>query len=156
MKICTALLLVAPLMGQQALLKSGITYSIQLTGAVSRETAFSFVCGADRFSKTFNAGDNDWTFLFRPSADCRYNTRLKATVTSYGITNNVEIEPNGEHSKATPIQLGAVVFATGDNANYLGNVQDEDWYRFRFEGGKPRLIGFQVDLMERDNLPVDV
>ncbi|MBM3760668.1 MAG: hypothetical protein FJW36_10525 [Acidobacteria bacterium] len=156
MKICTALLLVAPLMGQQALLKSGITYSIQLTGAVSHETAFSFVCGADRLSKTFNAGDNDWTFLFRPSADCRYNTRLKATVTSYGITNKVEIEPNGEHSKATPIQLGAVVFATGDNANYLGNVQDEDWYRFRFEGGKPRLIGFQVDLMERDNLPVDV
>ena len=31
-----------------------------------------------------------------------------------------------------------------------------DWYKFDFKSGTPKLVLFQVDLMERDQIPVSV
>ncbi len=173
MKFFVFALLTGAAYAQSSDLKSGITYSVQLSGAVSQETAFSFVCGGQRLSKTLHLGDSDWTFAYRPQADCRYSVtpagRLKAAVTSYGQTRNMEVEPNDEWSQATPVELGAVVFAAGDDSSYMPppsqkrgkpleefGKRDVDWYRIAFTGAKPQLVGFQIELMDRDNLPVDV
>ena len=32
----------------------------------------------------------------------------------------------------------------------------EHWYRFEFDSARPKLVFFQVELMDRDDLPVDV
>jgi hypothetical protein len=73
-----------------------------------------------------------------------------------GVSRYLELEPNDVWSKASPYTLGDVVFASGDQTNYMQPKADEDWYRFRFDGAKPKLVGFQIELVERDNLPVDV
>jgi hypothetical protein len=169
-------LLAGPLMGQQVVsgpqLKAGRTYSIQLTSAVSRETAFSFACGAQRLTKTLHAGDTDWSFAHKPESDCRYAIQpggAKVVVSDYASTRHLELEPNDDFATATPLPLDAVMFASGDDSAYLplpSNKRgkpltdfvkrDEDWYKLRFDGARPKLVGFQIELMERDNLPVDV
>ena len=62
--------------------------------------------------------------------------------------------------------LGKTVFASGDDAPYIPlpgtsrlAAQDgpnrTDWYRFEFAGATPKLVFFQIDLMERDQIPVE-
>src|SRR5439155_14356185 len=56
------------------------------------------------------------------------------------------------------IALGQTVFGSADE-HYLTaatSEDDVDWYRVEFDGATPKLVYFQIDLMERDNLPVDV
>ena len=59
------------------------------------------------------------------------------------------------------------VFAAGDDANYIALpgsgrkavVEDPnrtDWYRFEFRETSPKLVFFQIELMERDQIPVNV
>ncbi len=63
--------------------------------------------------------------------------------------------------------LGQTVFASGDEAEYIpvpGTTRKEyatdphgqDWYRFRFDSDVPKLVYFQLELTDRDDLPVDV
>ena len=63
--------------------------------------------------------------------------------------------------------LGKTVFASGDDAEYIPlpgisrkaaveETSNTDWYKFDFPGDKPRLVFFQIELMERDQTPVDV
>ncbi len=123
--------------------------------------------------KTLHTGDRDWSFAHRPMRDCRYQIEpagiAKVLVHDYGQTRHMEVEPNDEWAMATPVSLGGVMLASGDDSAYLPAPsqkrgkpaaefmrRDEDWYRFRFDGTRPKLVGFQVELMERDNLPVDV
>ena len=65
------------------------------------------------------------------------------------------------------IPLGKTVFASGDDVEYIplpgssrrAMVEDPngtDWYRFEFRGPAPKLVFFQIELMERDQLPVNV
>ncbi len=175
MKIWNLILLAGPLLGQQVVsgpsLKANQTYSVHVASTVANETAFTFGCGADKLTKTLHMGDQDWAFAFRPTADCRYSATPAGrwTITSLGPTTHVEVEPNNEWAKATPLPLGEVIFASGDDSRYLPlpsdkrgkpvvefEKRDEDWYHLRFAGGKPQLVGFQIELVERDNLPVDV
>jgi len=154
------------------LLKRGSTYSIHFSSAVSQETALSFSCGQTKVSKALHAGDQDWSFAHRPEADCRYSIAprgAQVVINDYGVTSHLELEPNDEWAKATPMELGGVMLASGDDSQYFPlpgdkrgkplsefSSRDEDWYRFRFAGGQAKLVGFQVELVERDNLPVDV
>lgn len=169
-------LLAGPLLGQQVVsgpqLAANQTYSIHLSARAQSEISHTFTCGAQRLTKTLHPGDQDWTFTFRPSSDCRYTlapASTKATVHAWGNAANIEQEPNDTPSSATPLALGTTMFATSDDTPYLPlpsdrrgkplaefTTRDEDWYRISFDGSAPRLIGFQVELMERDNLPVDV
>ena len=66
-----------------------------------------------------------------------------------------------------PIVLGKTVFASGDDAEYIPlpgtsrkaaveDTSNTDWYKFEFAGDKPKLVFFQIELMERDQIPVDV
>ncbi|MCX6614400.1 MAG: hypothetical protein NTW74_26620, partial [Acidobacteria bacterium] len=177
MKFSILFLIAGPLWGQQFVsgtqFRSSHSYSVQISGAFTQETALVFSCGNARLEKILHPGDRDWSFSHRPSTDCQYDVRpagaAKVVVHDYGETRHLELEPNNEWASATPLSLGEVMFGSGDDSPYLPapsqkrgkpltefEKRDEDWYRFRFEGGKPKLVGFQVELMERDNLPVDV
>jgi hypothetical protein len=158
-------------------LGGGETYSLSLSDEkyLVREETVRLLCGGKELArKTIHHGDADWALFLSVEKDCPLSLagvtgRYRVTVTGYGRTTRVEREPNNTWTAATAISLGSVIYASGDDSAYLPapslkrakplaeyEKQDEDWYRFEFPGGKPRLVGFQVELMERDNLPVDV
>jgi len=63
------------------------------------------------------------------------------------------------------LTLGQTVFAANDEVEYLPLPEtprkevvnaSEDWYRFSFDSPRPKLVFFQLELTDRDDLPVDV
>lgn len=93
----------------------------------------------------------------------------------------IETEPNDTWREANEFALGQTVWATADDKPYIQplNVKAEnsripyqqtpeyasgdllpeggvDWFKFNYDGDKPKLVHFELDLLERDNLPVDV
>ncbi len=95
----------------------------------------------------------------------------------------VESEPNDTWREANEFQLGQTVWATADDKPYIvplgakvekvrqpyrdtpapdyasGDVMPVggvDWFKFRYDGDQPKLVHFELDLPERDYLPVDV
>jgi hypothetical protein len=171
------MLLAGSLWGQLAVsgaqFRASRSYSVLISGSFAKETPLVFRCGEVRLEKTLHPGDRDWAFTHQPAKDCQYNLQpaglAKVVVHDYGETRQLELEPNNEWTSATQLSLGSLMLGSGDDSAYLPAPSrkrgkpltefekgDEDWYRFRFDGGKPKLVGFQVELMERDNLPVDV
>ncbi len=158
-------------------LGAGETFSLSVADEKSplREETLRLLCaGKELARKTLHAGDADWSLLLSVEKDCPLSLAgaggsYRVTAAAYGRTTRLEKEPNNDWSAATPAPLGTVIYASGDDSAYLPppsqkrgkpavefEKHDEDWYRFEFPGGKPRLLSFQVELMERDNLPVDV
>jgi HEAT repeat protein len=92
----------------------------------------------------------------------------------------VEAESNDRWQDANEFKLGQTVWATADDKPYIAPVTDAaksgavpyqqlpeltndrlpeggiDWFKFTYDGEQPRLVHFELDLMERDNIPVDV
>ncbi|MFN0110383.1 MAG: HEAT repeat domain-containing protein [Blastocatellia bacterium] len=95
----------------------------------------------------------------------------------------VESEPNDTWREANVFNLGQTVWATADDKPYIlplgakaekvrqpyrdtpapdyasGDVMPEggvDWFKFSYNNDQPKLVHFELDLPERDNLPVDV
>ncbi|MCW5969935.1 MAG: hypothetical protein KIT57_15625 [Blastocatellales bacterium] len=95
----------------------------------------------------------------------------------------LESEPNDSWREANPIALGADVWASADDKPYIIAPVEEaanrgtipyqqapsdaenldrlpeggiDWFKFDYDGDRPKLVYFEVDLLERDNIPVDV
>lgn len=94
-------------------------------------------------------------------------------------TPNVEAEPNDTWQDANEIQLGKTMFATADDIPYIAPLNADltnyrrgyqqtpeyddrlpeggaDWFKFSFTEDTPKLVHFEIDLLERDNIPVDV
>lgn len=94
-------------------------------------------------------------------------------------TPNVEAEPNDTWQDANEFQLGKTMFATADDIPYIAPLNadttkykrgyeqtpeyedrlpegDADWFKFNFTEDTPKLVHFEIDLLERDNIPVDV
>jgi HEAT repeat protein/squalene-hopene cyclase-like protein len=96
-------------------------------------------------------------------------------------TAAVETEPNDTWSEANEFKLGQTVWASADDKPYILPLNDSkpaqgaapyaqqadlagdrlpeggvDWFKFRYEGDGPKLVHFELDLLERDNIPVDV
>lgn len=94
-----------------------------------------------------------------------------------------EAEPNDDWQDANAFNLGQTVWAGADDKPYLvplaysesGTLTGRtpyslppdatpdrlpdggvDWFKFSFDHAEPRLVHFELDLLERDNLPVDV
>ena len=92
-----------------------------------------------------------------------------------------EAEPNDSWREANDFTLGQTVFASADDKPYivpLSETQPErgavpyaqqpeltadrlpaggiDWFRFTYDDDAPKLVHFEIDLLERDNIPVDV
>ena len=126
-------------------------------------------------SKTLHSGDADLYAPFRLASSA---PRLRITVEgrvegNYTLRINrwpdsTQLKRGANHSwqTASEMKLGETVFASSDEIEYIpvaetrkqytNDVRGEDWYRFRFEGNLPKLVFFQVELTDRDDLPVDV
>ncbi len=127
-------------------------------------------------SKTLHAGDADFYSQFRVSAAGPVMLHVDATAASgtfrlqvnrWPLTDRVKSDPAHTWQSALKIPLGQTIFAHGDDAEYIplpgstrpslvGDPERTDWYRIDFPGGAPKLVFFQVELMERDQIPVNV
>ncbi len=96
-------------------------------------------------------------------------------------TSVVETESNDSWSEANEIKLGQIVWGSADDKPYILPLNDQkpargatpyaqqgdltndrlpeggvDWFKFTYEGDETKLVHFELDLLERDNIPVDV
>ncbi len=100
-------------------------------------------------------------------------------------TAALETEPNDSWREANAITLGQTVWSTADDKPYISRLGEEgaqagtppyrqlatkgekpsgdslpeggvDWFKFTYDADQPKLVYFEVDLFERDNIPVDV
>jgi hypothetical protein len=125
--------------------------------------------------KTLHAGDADLYSQFRVThsgaavLEIYGNVKSKyhLTVNRWPSTANVKSSPLHRWQDAIEIPLGTTVFGYGDDAEYIplpGSTRkstiDEadrtDWYKFQFNDATPKLVFFQIDLMERDQIPVNI
>jgi hypothetical protein len=126
-------------------------------------------------SKTLHAGDPDYYFQFRvaQAGDAVFGVRASGASGTYQLQVNrwplsplVKSNPSHRWQDAIQIPLGQTIFAAGDDAEYIplpgtprsAAVNDPvgvDWYKFEFAGAS-KLVFFQLDLMERDQIPVNV
>ena len=127
-------------------------------------------------SKTLHAGDADFYSQFRVSTAGPVMLHVDATAASgtfrlqvnrWPLTDRVKSNPSHTWHSALKIPLGQTIFAHGDDAEYIplpgatrrSLVDDPDrtdWYRIDFPSGPPKLVYFQVEVMERDQIPVNV
>jgi hypothetical protein len=127
-------------------------------------------------SKTLHAGDPDYYTQFRVP----HSGGAMLQITAAGASGNYTLQvnrwplsplvksgPSHRWQDAQPISLGKTVFASGDDAEYIplpatsrrANIEDPagvDWFQFEFTEHTPKLVFFQVDLMERDQIPLSV
>jgi hypothetical protein len=119
-------------------------------------------------SKTLHAGDPDLYTVVRPAqaavvtveaAQAKGRFQLRARAATFAA-------PGHTWETAASIELGQVTAASGDETEYVplpGRSRKEivqapageQWYRFEFAGGAPKLVFFQIELMDRDDVPVD-
>src|SRR5262245_28671519 len=127
-------------------------------------------------SKTLHAGDADYYTQFRvPKAGpatvsvhpAHASGNFALSVNRWPRTGLVKSSPARRWQDAVKIPLGQTVFASGDDESYVPlpgarrrrpatPIASTDWYEYEFTSGRPKLVFFQVDLMERDQSPVDV
>ena len=127
-------------------------------------------------SKTLHAGDPDfYAQISVPSAGSLTirvrnqgaSGKYQLQVNQWPLSALVRRGPNHRWQDAQTVPLGETVFASGDEAPYIplpGSARDSvirdanrtDWYRIHFAGPDPKLVFFQIELTERDQVPVDV
>ncbi|HEU0122696.1 MAG TPA: HEAT repeat domain-containing protein [Bryobacteraceae bacterium] len=116
--------------------------------------------------KTLHTGDPDLYTLVRGAGVVRLELAVPAAVqvVDLGAAPQLEAEPNNTWQTANPLELGKTVWASGDEAPYIPAELStkieanphEDWFRFSWSGSKPQLVYFSLDVLDRDNIPVDV
>ncbi len=126
-------------------------------------------------SKTLHGGDADWYTQFRVGEAGDAEVRISSVaaggtytlqVNQWPLSRTVRGGPAHRWQDSQEVRLGDTVFASGDDALYIPlpgtsreTAQAEpnrtDWYRFEFNG-EAKLVYFQIDLMERDQIPVNV
>ncbi|MDQ3257479.1 MAG: HEAT repeat domain-containing protein [Acidobacteriota bacterium] len=92
-----------------------------------------------------------------------------------------EAEPNDSWVEANRFELGQTIWASADDKPYILPLNEAkpargavpygqqpelaldrlpeggvDWFTFSYDGAQPKLVHFELDLLERDNIPVDV
>jgi hypothetical protein len=126
-------------------------------------------------TKTLHAGDPDYYTRFRTRLDGPAELVVRATgadanysltLTRWPATPSIKALPSRRPEDALPIELGQTIFASGDDDSYiplpgttrkaLADRSGGDWYKFEFTSSTPKLVFFQIDLMERDQIPVNV
>lgn len=116
--------------------------------------------------KTLHPGDPDLYTLIHGAPVLRLELAAPAAVqiVDLGVAPHLEAEPNNTWQAANPLELGKTLWASGDEAPYIPAQLSpkiepnphEDWYRFEWRGAKPQLVYFSLELLDRDNIPVDV
>ena len=132
-------------------------------------------------AKTLHVGDPDLYLFFRPITDgdvylaADWNGPARAPLEidvlcipwspKPGDAGRLEAEPNNTWRQANPIELGKTIFATADDAPYIAVGEEReievlnravDWYRLEIQDPRPLLVFFEIDILDRDNIPVDV
>jgi hypothetical protein len=127
-------------------------------------------------SKTLHSGDADYYTQFHVPNRGDVSLEIRAAQTSGAYTLQVNrwplsglarSGPNHRWQDAIDIPLGRTIFASGDDAEYIPlsntprrtNIEAPaglDWYKFEFSEAAPKLVFFQVDLMERDQIPANI
>ena len=126
-------------------------------------------------SKTLHLGDADFYAPFHvrhgglrvhieatSAKAARYSLRINEWPDSTALSRGA----NHRWQDASPMRLGETIYASADTVDYIPvpgterreaieGASGEDWYRFHFDGA-PKLVFFQVELMDRDDLPVDL
>jgi Squalene-hopene cyclase C-terminal domain len=165
-----------PLKGLDQKHQYGFLYSLNSflpSGAVKVEIRQG---GNALASKTLHTGDADFYAQFRLPAPGPVSIVVTAPVTAakytlqvnqWPLSGELKSAPSHRWQDATLIPLGKTVFASGDDAEYIplagtarkAIVDDPattDWYKFDFEEDRPKLVFFQIDLMERDQVPANI
>lgn len=128
--------------------------------------------------KTLHAGDADFYSQFRAphggaavlriSVSGAQTGRYQALILKLDGAAGRKLEPCHRWQDANAMTLGSTVFASTDEIPYIplagsdpktALLEDRsglDWYQFEFDGAHPKLVYFQIELTERDNIPVDV
>ena len=120
--------------------------------------------------KTLHGGDPDLFAILRPAKAAE----LKVVATQAKGRYRLRVQPapfaaapGHTWQDAAPITLGQVTRGSGDETEYVpvpGRKRKEivqaaaadHWYRFEFTESEPKLVFFQVELIDRDDVPVDV
>jgi hypothetical protein len=156
--------------------KSGQIYSINVrAGApLNQPMSLELLSGGKRLAgKTLHAGDTDLTAMVRARGEtflsAKGSGQLQVRVVAWPGDAPVEVEPNDRWEDAQPIRLEQTIFGSADDAPYFplpgtpmpalkkaAFEQAPDWFRFEFGGEKAKLVFFQLELAERDNIPADV
>ena len=127
-------------------------------------------------TKTLHLGDPDFYAPFnvrqptspelRITASGVSNARFRLQVNEWPDSASIDRGSNHRWQAANTMKLGETVYASADQVDYIpvpgtprkeaiDGASGEDWYRFHFAGA-PKLVFFQIELMDRDDLPVDV
>ncbi len=169
----------APLTGVAPGNQYSLLYSLDSLADLKPETrvTVSVQQGATTLlSKTLHAGDADFYSQFRLTVPGPVTLHVDATAASgayhlqvnrWPLSDRVKSSPSHTWQSAMRIPLNQTIFAHGDDAEYVplpgstrASLVDEpdrtDWYQFDFAGGAPKLVYFQIELMERDQIPVNV
>jgi hypothetical protein len=125
-------------------------------------------------AKNLHVGDPDLTTFVSTKVDGTLRVVLEG---DFGLTFDLRVlrwpsnaavkrEPNNTWQQANPVPLGSTVFASADENSYIpadpkaprpkDPMGEQDWYRVDFQEKSPKLVFFQIELTERDHLPVDV
>jgi hypothetical protein len=125
--------------------------------------------------KVLHAGDPDLYAHFHLDAASAPELIIDANPQGGGyalqvnrLPDSPSLQRGGNHTwrQASPMILGRTVFASADEIEYIPlpstprsailSPAGEDWYRFEFNSPQPKLVFFQLELTDRDDLPVDI
>jgi len=160
-------------------LAAGETYEVSvalLAGDLREDERFaaSFTgLSGHPIQKELHAGDPNFFFHYRPdragaAALTLYRTGqgrrplpARVSVTPLGVTAAdrpaIEAEPNDSWQQANSLVLGRAVYGSADDVDYLDNRYEGraglDWFRIEFAEEQPRLVYFELDLLDRDISP---
>ena len=130
--------------------------------------------GATLLRKTLHAGDADLYAPFRPESAPELQITAqnvtgiyKVTITRWPDSPQLNRGANHTWEIASPMTLGKTVFASSDELEYIpvpgvsrkdtfNDPRGDHWYRFHFDSPRPKLVFFQLELTDRDDVPVDV
>jgi hypothetical protein len=125
--------------------------------------------GNAAITKKLHAGDPGSYFIVRAAQGGPAQLRLQASPSSVPTGFRVEVRPlqvNAEGAAqivpntardwqhASPMKLGKTVFGVSDDIEYLYNTEEGKngwhWLTFDFQDEKPKLVFFELDLLDRD------
>jgi hypothetical protein len=157
-----------------------LLFSISSPAALSPDTRIEVTLADGAIvlaSKTLHLGDPDFYAPFHVDRVTHPELRIKAAAASPAhYTLRINEWPDspslsrGENHRwqdASPMTLGQPVYSSADSVDYIpipgterreaiDGASGQDWYKLHFDGGASKLVFFQVELMDREDLPVDV
>jgi hypothetical protein len=122
-----------------------------------------------KIEKVLHPGDPDFYCMVQPestgpaalvlnltgaSAPVRYQVLIQRLPVQPGDFTAFGRLPASSWRDAHPMRLGHTMFSSADEIEYLDNKQEGkdglDWYTFTFRGPKPKLVMFDIDVLDRD------